>query len=208
MVPTVKDYWVKHVKDNFGNPFTHRLFMRAAAMGMASTLAARRQDTVRWARDAQQMAQRGIENQRPSGVNPERGGFDVLYQMYGTWLAELYDGTLASSSPMKRRIAGAIDRATRWMETRIDPQTGQIKIRGTTRVCVEELWNGNGPAPYVDPAETIRAFLLWGHLHQRPRLTADALLVDRGNKEFGNSCPSDYKPRPESPARERRSVDR
>ena len=197
MKPDVKSFWVAHVRDGFGNDFTHRTFMRAAAMGMASTLATRPSDAKRWAADAKAIARRGIHNQLPSGVNPERGGFDVLYQMYGTWLAELYEGTLAGSDPMKQRMDRTIDKATHWMLTRIDPATGRFKIRGTTRICVEDLWTGHGPAPFVDPAETIRGFLLWGHLHDEPELTAAALLADRGFKRFGNTCPRNTHTPPE-----------
>ena len=68
-------------------------------VGLASTLAENPRAAVRRAADAKQIATRAVHNQRPSGINPERGGFDVGYQMYGTWLAETYDGTL---SPARR----------------------------------------------------------------------------------------------------------
>ena len=119
--------------------------MHAAAMGMASTLATKPSDAKRWAADAQVIAERGIRNQLPSGVNPERGGFDVLYQMYGTWLAELYDGTLATSNPMKPRIERTIEKAIDWMLTRIDPTTGAFRIRGTTRVLRRGALDRQGP---------------------------------------------------------------
>ena len=67
MKPDVKSFWVAHVRDGFGNDFTHRTFMRAAAMGMASTLATRPSDAKRWAADAKAIARRGIHNQLPSG---------------------------------------------------------------------------------------------------------------------------------------------
>ena len=195
--PSVRAYWVSKVRDSFGNDFTHRTFMRAAAFGLASTLTQHPRDVARWAADAKAIAERGIHNQLPSGVNPERGGFDVQYQMYGTWLAQLYDATLPASSPMKHRMDRGIDRAVRWMTTRIDRKTGQIKIRGTTRICVEQLWTSGQPAPYVDPGETIRGFLYWGLLTSTPRLVDLAMLVDRGNKLYGNRCPRDYHARPE-----------
>lgn len=198
--PAVKAYWVRHVKDApFGNDFTHRTFMRAAGFGLASTLTDNPRDAARWAGDAREIAQRGIDDQLPSGVNPERGGFDVLYQMYGTWLAELYLSTLGPSSDIRRPMERTIERAVEWMTTRINRTTGQIKIQGTTRICVESLWTTGAPAPFVDPAETIRAFLLWGHLRSQPRLIDLAILVDAGQKQFGNRCPRDYRAPPEQP---------
>ena len=48
---------------------------------------------------AEQIARRGMEARRDDGVNPERGGYDVgSYQMYGTWLAQLYYATLTAGS--------------------------------------------------------------------------------------------------------------
>ena len=63
------------------------------------------------------------------------------------------------------------------------------------------LWTGKGPAPSVDPGETIRGFLLWAYLHHEPRLTTAALLADRGFKLYGNKCPRNYHARPEQKAR-------
>jgi hypothetical protein len=170
--------------------------MRAAAYGLASTLADNARVAARRAADAKDVATRAMHNQRPSGINPERGGFDVGYQMYGTWLAETYDGTLAPTSPMKKAMDRTIDRAVRWETTRIEPN-GQIDFRGTMRTCVEQLWTSGTTAAHLDPGDIIRAFLLWGHLHSEPRLTRLAVLVDAGNKRYGNTCPRDVHNRPE-----------
>lgn len=189
--------WVAHVRDTpYGNDFTHRTFMMAAALGLASTLAERPKDAKHWREQAHRIAHRGVENQRPDGVNPERGGFDVLYQMYGTWLLELYFSTLGHTSKWRTRVEHTIDKAVHWMETRVR-SNGQIKIRGTTRICVEVLWNRGTPAPQVDAEETVRAFLLWGHLREDPKLIAVAQKIDQGRARHGNPCPADYHGRPE-----------
>jgi len=193
-------YWVDRVRDSYGNDFTHRTFMMAAALGLASTLAEHPKDAKAWRATAADIARRGVDNQLPNGVNPERGGFDVQYQMYGTWLLELYFSTLGHASKWRDRVERSIDKAVHWMESRVEPN-GQIKIRGTTRICVEVLWNRGAPAPDVQTEETVRAFLLWGHLRHDPHLVAVAQKVDEGRKKFGNPCPADYRGKPEQHAR-------
>ena len=101
---------------------------------------------------------------------------------------------------MKHRMDRTIDRAVHWMTTRINPVTGRFRIWGTTRVCVEDLWSSNGPAPWVDPGETIRGFLLWGHLKSEPHLIDLAVLANSGFKKYGNPCPRAYHARPEQTA--------
>lgn len=194
--PAVYAYWKSKLHNDHGNPYTHRAFMRAAALGLASTLATNRRDAARWAAGARTIARVGQGLQRPDGVNPERGGFDVLYQMYGTWLAELYDGTLPRSSPMQRSLAHTIDKAIAWYRTRVRPN-GQIRIEGTTRVCVEELWSKGAPLPAVDPAEAIRALLLWGMVRHGDALIRLAERLDQGQKRYGNDCPTTYHAKPE-----------
>ena len=86
------------------------LVHRAATFGLGQP-SRRTPGRGRRAADAKQIATRAVHNQRPSGINPERGGFDVGCRMYGAWLAETYDGTLAPSSPMKKTMDHTIDRA-------------------------------------------------------------------------------------------------
>lgn len=194
--PDVYAYWKSKIHNDHGNAYTHRTYMRAAALGLASTLATKRRDAAKWAAGARTIARIGQGLQRPDGVNPERGGFDVLYQMYGTWLAELYDGTLPRSSPMQRSLAHTIDKAIAWYRTRVRPN-GQIRVEGTTRVCVEDLWNSGAPLPSVDPAEAIRALLLWGMVRHQPALIRLAQRLDDGQKRYGNNCPTTYHAKPE-----------
>ena len=194
--PDNYDHWVDEIKDSYGNDFTHRAFMMAAALGLASTLTDDRAAARNWERHARSIAKRAIDNQWRSGVNPERGGYDVQYQMYGTWLGVLYLSTLRPEDPQREDMVRTIDRAVQWMTGRIKPN-GTIRIRGTTRVCVEDLWSVGAPAPKVDPAETVRTFLLWGHLTSDPDLVKLAVRIDQGDKRFGNVCPADYVAKPE-----------
>jgi hypothetical protein len=192
--------WVDNIKDENGHDFTHRTFMMAAALGLASTLTDDADDAAKWRDMAAKIARRGIDNQTDDGINPERGGYDVKYQMYGVWLAEVYYSTLGPNSKVKPELEASINRAVDWMTGRIDQHTGQIIIGNSTRICADKSWWTGKPAGAHDAGETIRAFLLWGHLQSDADLIDQAILLDRGQKQFGNACPADEAAPPASTA--------
>jgi hypothetical protein len=185
------DQWERAIQDDNGHDFTHRTFMMAAGLGLASTLTDDDNDAEMWAETAARIAQRGIGHQREDGVNPERGGYDVQYQMYGVWLAEIYYATLSPDNDLRAELGESIDRAIDWMVEHIDKRTGQIIIGDSTRICAERNWWTGKTAESHNAAETIRAFLLWGHVRSDSVLVEDAILLDRGAKQFGNACPTD-----------------
>ena len=143
------DEWWGHVSDENGDDWTHRTYMMAAALGMAATLTDDPAAAEHWRDLAEMTARRGMDDQwteddGEAGVNPERGGYDVQYQMYGIWLAELYLATLPEGD-LRDDLVATIERAIRWDVGRIDPQTGLIDIRGSTRVCAEKKWFSGQP---------------------------------------------------------------
>jgi hypothetical protein len=169
--------------DDAGHLFTHKTYMMAAGLALTASLTDDRAAASRWASIAERIARRGMRNQRTNGVNPERGGYDVAYQMYGTWLAELYYATLAPGS-LKDELGATIDRAIAWMSTRVDDRTGQVDIGASTRVC-----NNNDANDPYETADAVRTFLTWAMVRQRPDLIDRAILIDRGAKTLGNPCP-------------------
>jgi hypothetical protein len=169
--------------DDEGHLFTHKTYMMAAGLALTASLTDDREAAAKWANIAEEIARRGMSAQREDGVNPERGGYDVAYQMYGTWLAQLYDATLAPGS-LEHALGETIDRAIAWMSTRVDDQTGQIDIGASTRVC-----NRNDASEPYEAADAVRTFLTWAVVRQRPALIDRAILIDRGAKSFGNPCP-------------------
>jgi hypothetical protein len=169
--------------DDEGHIFTHKTYMRAAGLGLAASLTDDPVDATRWASAAARIAHRGMAAQRANGVNPERGGYDVAYQMYGTWLALLYDATL-EPGPLQRDLRGMIDRAIAWMSTRIDDRSGQVDIGSSSRVCNRD----DGREPY-EAADAVRVLLTWSVVSDRPDLADQAVLIDRGARSVGNPCP-------------------
>jgi hypothetical protein len=183
--PRIRDHWeTRWVFDGDGNVFTHKMYMRAAALALSASLTDHAGDAARWATDASRIAERAMDQQRDDGVNPERGGYDVSYQMYGSWWAEIYAAILPEGSAERRALESKIDRALDWQAARVDPETGGVDIGESTRVC-----NANDLSQKYDPAETVRTFLLWGQMQQRQQLIDTAVLVDRGNK-LGDPCPT------------------
>ena len=192
------DEWYDHVSDPHGDDYTHRTFMMAAGLGMASTLTEDEVDAQRWRDLAESIARRGIGNQWDEGevgVFPERGGYDLMYHMYGTWLAQVYLGTLPADAPVRSDLHEAIQLAIDWDLNRIDPETGLIYSRGSSRICVQTNWWSDEQSTRVDPAETIRALLLWGYTESDRDYIETAVLIDQGEKETGNLCP-----RPQDPS--------
>ena len=169
--------------DDEGHIFTHKAYMRAAALGLAASLTDDSDDATRWASAAARIARVGMAAQRDDGVNPERGGYDVAYQMYGIWLALLYDATLEPGDP-QRDLRRMIDRAITWMSGRVDDRTGQVDIGASTRVC-----NPVDGSQRYEAADAVRVFLTWSLLRERPELVDRAILIDRGATSAGNPCP-------------------
>lgn len=176
-----RDWEEELLVDDEGNMFTHKAYMVAAGLGMTALLSD--EPDPRWARRAEELARRAIGNQRDDGVNPERGGHDVSYQMYGTWLAQLYHGTLAPGD-LKDDLGEAIDRAIAWYDTRVDPVTGQVDITGSTRVC-----NARDGAEPLETADAVRVHLTWSLVRDRPELAETAVRIDAGARSPGNPCP-------------------
>jgi hypothetical protein len=191
--------WTRHVREGDGNLWTHRTYMMAAGLGMASTLTDQPDDAQRWRDMAAWIAQVGIDEQRPDGVNPERGGHDLQYQVYGIWLAQLYLGTLDASAPNRDALEAAIDRAVSWELSRI-ASDGAIDIAGSTRVCAEILWWTDKASARLDPAQTIRVLLLQGMVNDRPDLIETASLVHHHEATVGNPCPGAESPITTTPA--------
>ena len=180
-----RDVWEQSwLVDAKGNIFTHKTWMRAAGLSLASSLTVDRDAAAVWTAEAERIARRGLAAQQDDGVNPERGGHDVSYQMYGTWLAELYDSTLPEGE-LKDEVEAMIDRSLQWFSGRVDAQTGQVDIAASTRTCISL-----DASTRYEAADAVRVFLTWGAMHtERTDLVDEAVLIDQGARSPGNPCP-------------------
>jgi hypothetical protein len=117
-------------------PYTHRRYVLAAALGQAGAVSGDRSLSEAGAR----WAQEGIALQRPDGVNPERGGFDVSYQMAGVLMAQRY--LAACEFPVARRSVRLMtQKAVDWELSHVE-NSGRIASAGSTRVGLERMLDG------------------------------------------------------------------
>ena len=135
------DLWVSGIEQaQSGEDFTHRVFMMAVGMGLASTLADDSDDATHWANNAATIVQRGLDNQWGNGVNPEIGGYDVQYQAYGIWLVQVYNSTLEPGSDLQNDVEAMIDDALDWERGTCEGEQPVRHDRGSSGICAEINW--------------------------------------------------------------------
>ncbi len=135
-------------------PYAHRRFLVASALGLTAELTGDRLLRAR-ARDALEL---GLEAQRPSGIDPELGGYDSSYQARGLVYAEDYLAWVRRD-PLAAKLRTAIARGLAWERKRI-LRSGRVSTVGNTRangVMVDH----NGPKRVVYPM-VAQAFGWWG----------------------------------------------
>lgn len=113
-------------------PFTHRRYILAAAFGQAARVTGKREFAAR----AQAWAQEGLGLQQGDGVNPEKGGLDVSYQMVGVLMALRYLPQCGDPG-VRAQLRGMIRKATAVDLARQAPD-GSIDAEGSTRIGHEK----------------------------------------------------------------------
>ncbi|MGD0938068.1 MAG: hypothetical protein ABR905_00045 [Terracidiphilus sp.] len=113
-------------------PFTHRRYILAATFGEA----ARVTGEASFARRATAWAEEGIALQQADGTNPERGGFDVSYQMVGVLMALRYL-PVCDDAELRQHLRAMIRKAVAPVLARLQPD-GSIDAEGSTRVGKEK----------------------------------------------------------------------
>ncbi len=112
-------------------PFTHRFFIRAAALAQTARLTGEE----RLSQAAAALAREGITHQQPDGIDPERGGFDASYQVVGVLMAGRYE-VFCDDPALRAELKNFIIRASDHELTKIDP-AGHIDLLDSTRVTKE-----------------------------------------------------------------------
>jgi hypothetical protein len=134
-------------------PYTHRKWMLAAALGEAGQLSG----NARLAVAATNFAAEGIVLQHEDGENPEKDGFDVSYQMVDALNGARYYTTLncQTSADLMSRVRRMIERTCRWEMRRI-LATGEIDVTGSTRMLKEPARSGD--IKHTNYKEVVEAF--------------------------------------------------
>lgn len=133
--------------------FAHRHFIIAAAFAQSAFLT---RDQIFFSK-ARAYADAGIAGQWPDGTNPERGGFDVGYQMIGAIMALRYLAVL-DQGPYREAVQNFII-ATVKRELVQMREDGTIDTSKSTRVGIEI---GRGGIVKGPPYEEIFESLIYG----------------------------------------------
>jgi hypothetical protein len=155
---------IEKVGREHNQPYTHRRYLVAAALGEAGTLLGDRALVER----SGDYVREGIALQDAAGFNPERGGWDSSYHAVGIVFAERYY-TLVADEPQRRALRAMLEKATRWEASRVDAD-GEVSTEGNTRVGAGRMEKGrSGKVKTVAFGSIIRAFAYWGMISGEPK---------------------------------------
>jgi hypothetical protein len=112
-------------------PYTHRRWILAAALGLTGHVTGEQ----RFMTAARTYTTDGLQLQTANGVNPEKGGADVGYQMGGVVMAARFVAAAPDPS-MQRAVIAMIERAARW-EAACIREDGTVDATGSTRILIE-----------------------------------------------------------------------
>jgi hypothetical protein len=136
-------------------PYTHRRYLVAAALGEAGVLCAEQSLIEK----SKEYILEGISLQDPSGINPEKGGYDCNYQAAGLVFAERYYNLVADGQ-LKQKIQSMLEKALGWLAGRVRVD-GTIDTNGNTRVGSGQELSRNGVAKKISYTEVYQAFYSW-----------------------------------------------
>jgi hypothetical protein len=135
-------------------PYTHRKWILAAALGIAAQLG----NDPKLAVAAREFAREGIALQHEDGLNPEKGGFDVSYQMVDALNGSRYYTTLNCDrdAELMGQVRRMIIRTCQWEMQRISAD-GEIEVAGSTRM-LKETGRG-GTVKHTNYKEIVQSFV-------------------------------------------------
>jgi hypothetical protein len=172
MEPDVAAHGRKH-----NEPYTHRRWLLAAALGQAADLCG----DPRMAQAAAEYAREGLALQRPDGVNPEKGSGDASYQGFGLLLAERYY-LVCSDARLRGEVRQMIGRGLQWELTRVEDD-GTVSLAGNSRVGKER--GRSGKPKTVDYKGLLQAFLFGAAITGNPRYEQVAQRIAAGRHWVG-----------------------
>ena len=159
------------------NPYTHRFFVRAAALGETAALTGDKA----LAQAAAAYAREGLTKQLPDGTNPEKGGFDVSYQMVGLTYAMCYysvcgDPTLRAGlkTMAGKALASALPKVN---------ADGTVSLEGSTRVGQEQ--SRSGVTKTLDMKNILTGLIFADRSLGDPQFRNTAQRIARGNGWIG-----------------------
>jgi hypothetical protein len=138
------------------DPYTHRFYLCAAGLGEAGSVL----NDERLKMAALEMARAGLQLQEPDGTNPEKGGFDVNYQVVGAVFAIRY--SLVCEDPSVRAQVGQMITVALNREKAAIGPDGSVDTGGSTRITNEE--SRSGRAKTMDYKMLAQGLVFWSDL--------------------------------------------
>jgi hypothetical protein len=154
------------------DPYTHRFYLRAAGLGEAAALTGDKA----LARAAEVYAREGLSKQLPDGTNPEKGGFDVSYQMVGLNYAMCYY-SVCSDAALRRGLKEMAGKALASALPRVNPD-GTVSLEGSTRVGQEK--GRSGTTKTLDYKNMLQGLIFADRLIADPRFRDTAQRLAKG----------------------------
>jgi hypothetical protein len=136
-------------------PYTHRRYLVAAALGETGVLCGDRSLIEK----SKEYIEEGISLQEPSGINPEKGGYDCNYQAAGLVFAERYYNLVADDQ-LKQKIQNMLEKGIAWLGSRVRTD-GTLDTTGNTRVGSGQELSRNGVPKKISYPEVYQAFYSW-----------------------------------------------
>ena len=158
-------------------PYTHRRGILAAALGIAGQLGS----DPKLAVAAAEFAREGIALQHEDGLNPEKGGFDVSYQMVDALNGSRYYSTLKCDrdAELMEKVRRMMVRTCQWEMQRIS-DNGDIAVRGSTRM-LQETGRG-GAVKHTNYKEIVQTFVSVSRITGEPGYSQIARKLAKNQK--------------------------
>ncbi len=152
-------------------PYAHRRYLVAAALGETGVIF---NDAVLLEKSLEYVRE-GIMLQDPSGVNPEKGGFDSSYHAVGVLFALRYY-TIVASDAVREEMKPSIQHAITWLVSRIDAR-GVVAVTGNTRTGSSQEVGRSGKPKGISYGSIYRVLEYWALVTGDAKLHLTAQLV-------------------------------
>jgi len=159
-------------------PYTHRYYLRAAALLQASSLTG----DVRLETVGLRYLKQGLRLQRPNGINPEKGGLDVSYQGVGVFYAQRLLPYLRDPS-LKKQVQDMMTLAWQPVLARVR-EDGRLDTSDSRRA--KEVGRSGTP-------KRVAYRMMIPALAEQTRLTGDPRYTEAGLRMAQTVWPADHK---------------
>jgi len=137
-------------------PYTHRRYLVAAAIGEAGVLC----NNNNFIKQSSLFIYEGLSLQDTAGVNPEKTGYDCSYQAVGLLFAHRYFDIVADEK-QKEALLLMFEKGFKWLLSRID-ENGKVNGVGNTRTGFGQEKVRSGKPKGISFGAIANSLIWWG----------------------------------------------